>query len=369
MKKSSKSRKLKVALVYDRINKWGGAERILLLLHEMFPDAPIFTSVYNKKTAPWARKLNIKTSFLQNIPLARRHHEFFAPFMPLAFEGFNFDPYDMVISLTSEAAKGIKTKKNTSHICICLTPTRYLWSEYETYFPNENIQTLLEPLIFLLRKWDKKAAKRPDKMIAISKNVQSRIKKYYKRDSEVLYPPLLLKGSTVVKSDKLSYFLVVSRLSKFSPHKNIELAIRACNMLNLPLKVVGDGDINHFKKIAGKTVEIVGKVNDEKLSGYYKNCMALIFPGVEDFGLVMVEAQSFGKPVIAYKRGGALEIIKNGKTGMFFERQTVTSLVNTLKLFDKGGYNMKDCIANSKRFTKKEFVKRLKSIISEELHT
>jgi hypothetical protein len=168
---------MKVALVYDRINKWGGAERILLLLHEMFPDAPVYTSVYDPSAAPWAKNLEIRTSFLEKIPYARRHHEFFATLMPIAFESFNFDEYDLVISLTSEAAKGIITKPGTRHICICLTPTRYLWSEYETYFPNQFTRWILTPLVSGLKIWDKAAASRPDKMMAISKTVQERIGK------------------------------------------------------------------------------------------------------------------------------------------------------------------------------------------------
>lgn len=361
MKNTVKSRKLKVALVYDRINKWGGAERILLLLHEMFPEAPIYTSVYDLKSARWAKGIKIIPSFLQNIPFACRHHEFFAILMPFAFRSFNLSSYDVVISLTSEAAKGIKT--NAKHICICLTPTRYLWSDYKTYFPNIIIQMLLLPIIAALRYWDKKVALHPGKMIAISKNVQKRIKKYYKRDSEILYPPLFINGEGSGK--KGEYFLVVSRLSRFSPHKKVELAIQACNKLQLPLKVVGQGDTYYFKKIAGKTVEIVGGVSEKDLIQYYKNCRALIFPGVEDFGLVMIEAQSFGKPVIAYKAGGALEIVESGKTGLFFKKQSVTALVNTLKLFDKGGYNRKDCIASSKRFTKKKFMLQINKTIKE----
>lgn len=362
---------MKVALVYDRINKWGGAERILLLLREMFPDAPIFTSVYDPVAAPWAKDLHIKTSFLEKIPYARRHHEFFALLMPLAFESFDFSKYDLVISLSSEAAKGIITKPRTKHISICLTPTRYLWSEYRTYFPGSFIRILTYPLIFALRIWDKAASKRPDVYIAISKTVQSRIKTYYKRDSKVIYPPLFLnhesRSTNHEVRNKNGYFLVVSRLSRFTPHKRVELAIQAANRLKLNLKVVGDGDISYFRKMAGKTVEIVGKVTDLELEKYYKNCIALIFPGIEDFGLVMVEAQSFGKPVVAYKAGGATEIVIEGKTGEFFKKPHASSLVNTLKLFNKKRYNSKDCIKNAGRFSVASFKKNLMNIIKKEV--
>lgn len=358
---------MKVALVYDRINKWGGAERILLLLHEIFPSAPIYTSVYDAAAAPWAKGLDIKTSFLERLPYARRHHEFFATIMPLAFESFNFDSYDLVISLTSESAKGIITKPGTRHICICLTPTRYLWSSYESYFAKEPMRTLSIPIVWYLRAWDKAAANRPDKLIAISKTVQGRIKKFYNRDSEVIYPPLFLdksvdaKKTTTVNSE--NYYLVVSRLSKFTPHKRVEIAIEAANTLKLPLKVVGDGDTSYFKKMAGPTVDIVGKVTDEVLSEYYRSCAALIFPGVEDFGLVMVEAQAAGKPVIAYKEGGATEIVIEGKTGMFFESPTSAALVKALKSFDKSKYNSKVIKRNAQRFSIKEFKKQIMSAV------
>src|SRR3989338_8390229 len=190
---------MKVALVYDRVNKWGGAERVLLALHELFPDAPLYTSVYDRKKASWADVFDpsagsgqgIKTSFLQKIPFSTRH-ELFAALMPLAFESFSFDEYDLVISVTSEAAKGIITKPKTMHICYCLTPTRYLWSGYNDYFKNPYFRFISKPLVSYLRFWDKIAAQRPDAYIAISKEVQGRIKKYYGRESTVIYPSVTL---------------------------------------------------------------------------------------------------------------------------------------------------------------------------------
>src|SRR3989338_4440016 len=188
---------MKVALVYDRVNKWGGAERVLLALHKIFPDAPLYTSVYDNDKAPWAKVFKIKTSFLQNFPFASQNHEFYAPLMPLVFESFSFDEYDLVISVTSEAAKGILTKPQTKHICYCLTPTRYLWSGYEDYFKNPILRFISKQVVFYLRFWDKIASQRPDVLIAISKEVQKRIKKYYDRDSSIIYPPLMLNASNL----------------------------------------------------------------------------------------------------------------------------------------------------------------------------
>lgn len=181
---------MKVAIVYDRVNKWGGAERVLLVLHEMFPDAPLYTSVYDEKRAPWTKVFpQVYSSFLQKIPFAKGNHEFLAPLMPIAFEQFDFGKYDLVISVTSESAKGIITRPGTFHLCYCLTPTRYLWSGYEEYFKNPILRFISKPVISYLKSWDKIAASRPDKIIAISTEVQKRIKKYYGRESEIIYPP------------------------------------------------------------------------------------------------------------------------------------------------------------------------------------
>src|SRR5258706_1324843 len=182
---------MRVALVYDRVNKWGGAERILLALHRIFPNAPLYTSVYDRKRAPWAQVFRVKTSFLQEIPFIKSHHELFPFLMPIAFESFSFDEYDFVISVTSESAKGIITRPSTAHICICLTPTRDLWSGYEEYFKNFFLLIFTKPILINLKSWDKTASEREDELIAISKEVKRRIKKYYKKKSKILYPPAI----------------------------------------------------------------------------------------------------------------------------------------------------------------------------------
>ena len=344
---------MKVALVYDRVNKWGGAERVLLALHKIFPTAPIFTSVYESRRAEWANKFIVKTSFLQKIPFARKSHEYLATFMPVAFESMIFDDYDVVISVTSEAAKGIMTKPETLHISICLTPTRYLWSGYKDYFKSKILKTVAAPAVRYLRQWDLFASSKADYIVAISKTVQNRIKRFYGRESVLIYPPLQLLSKSAKNTKSHGYFLVVSR---FVSYKRIDIAIEAANKLKLPLKIVGSGaQWKKLKAMAGPTVEFIGHVSDKELINYYKHCKALIFPGLEDFGLTMVEAQSFGKPVIAYRGGGAEEIVIEGKTGEFFDEQTSESLVKTLKKFNKTRYNKNDCIENSMRFSFKNF--------------
>ncbi|MDP2637883.1 MAG: glycosyltransferase, partial [Candidatus Levybacteria bacterium] len=358
------------ALVYDRLNKWGGAERVLLALHKLFPDAPLYTSVYDPKKAPWAKVFNVKTSFLQNFPFSTRH-ELYAPLMPLAFEGFSanggFDEFDLVISVTSEAAKGIITKPTTKHICYCLTPTRYLWNGYDEYFKNPLLKLISKPVVWYLRFWDKIAVNRPDKFIAISEEVQSRISKYYDRESSVVCPPVdgikyevlnIKEKRSLDENAKYSilntpYFLIVSRLV---PYKKIDLAIEAFNKLKLPLKIVGIGsEMEKLKAMAKSNIEFLGNLTDKELVRYYSGCRALIFPGIEDFGLTILEAQSFGKPVIAFRGGGALETVVEGRTGLFFSEQTVESLSKAVKRFNNLVIDAKDCVAQAKKFSFEKF--------------
>ena len=369
---------MKVAIVYDRVNKWGGAERVLLALRELFPDAPLYTSVYNPKKAPWADVFNVKTSFLQKLPMASSNHEFFPALMPMAFESLSFDQYDLVVSVTSEAAKGIITKPKTKHISYILTPTRYLWSGYEEYFGNNAFKLLSKPVVKSLRIWDKIAAHRPDMLVGISEEVRERIRKYYGRESELVYPPLTIsnakypisniqskkKTTSPYPLDPRPYFLVVSR---FVPYKRIDIAIEACNRLKLPLKIIGSGrEEKHLRAIAGPTIEFIGKVTDEQLAAYYLNCKALIFPGVEDFGLTVIEAQNFGKPVIALRKGGAVETIVDKKTGVFFDEQKTAALMSVLRDFDKIVFDEDAFVKQTNRFSlavfKKEFLRVVNKI-------
>ena len=348
---------MKVALVYDRVNKWGGAERVLLALHEMFPKAPLYTSLYDDKSAPWAKVFpKINTSFLQKLPFAKSNHEFLGALMPLAFESFDFSEYDLVISVTSEAAKGIITRPPTKHICICLTPTRYLWSGYDFYFKNPFLRFFSKPVVEYLRSWDKIAAKRPDKLIAISSAVRNRIKKYYGLESEVIYPPVDIKKINKDKRPK-SYYLVVSRLV---PYKKVELAVLAFNKLGLPLVIVGTGSEEFKLKFrAGRKIKFAGQVSEKVLEKYFVGAKALIMPQEEDFGLVAVEAQVRGVPVIAYKKGGVLDTVIGGKTGIFFEKQTTESLIQAIAKFQKMKFDPGVICKNAMKFSSERFKLKL----------
>lgn len=354
---------MKVALVYDRVNKWGGAEQVLMTLHEMFPTAPLFTSVANIKTARWAKVFpKIVPSFLQNFPFAKKHHDWYPWLMPIAFETLNLGEFDLVISVTSEFAKGIITKPETLHICYCLTPTRYLWSGYNEYFNSPQRRLLARPLISYLLAWDKVAAQRPDVMIGISKAIVVRIKNYYDRDAHFIYPPVNISKFSPLdgKKSKGKYFLVVSRLV---PYKRIDLAVKVFNQLKWPLVIVGTGsEEKKLRSMAKHNIKFTGFVSETELKDYYLGCKALIMPQEEDFGIAAVEAQAAGKPVITYQKGGAKEIITK-KTGLFFKKQTQDSLVNTLQKFNPLAFHSRACRENARRFSKENFMQEFDKLI------
>lgn len=356
---------MKVALVYDRVNKWGGAERVLLTLHEIWPQAPLYTSVYNSKTAGWAKVFpKVTASFLQNFPIAKTSHEIYSPLMPLAFESLDLTEYELIISVTSEAAKGILTAPGQLHLCYCLTPTRYLWSGYGEYFKTKKERRLTKLFISYLCKWDKTACQRPDEFIAISKTVQSRIKNYYHQESEVIYPPVdIEKFHPAIGGTNSKFFLVVSRLVKY---KKVDLVIEAFNQLGWNLKIVGTGrEMNSLKAKAKNNIEFLGQLTDQQLLSYYQNCEAVIFSQEEDFGIVPLEAHACGKPVIAYRSGGATETVIEKKTGLFFDKQTVECLTAKLKSFKTEEFEPEECRKQAERFSQDRFKKEFKKLIEE----
>ncbi len=350
---------MRVALVYDWLDSWGGAERLLLNLAKIFPQAPVYTSLYRPKKASFAKNFpKIKTSFLQKFSFLG--HRLLAPLMPLAFESFNFDNFDLVISITSFAAKGLITKPGTKHLCYLLTPTRFLW------FPNlyQN-QKIPRPIKNYLKSWDKIAAQRPDKIIAISQTVQERCQKIYKRDCPVIYPPLdkkfLFSNKRKKERKEADFFLVVSRLER---QKRVDLAIKAFNDLGWPLVIIGTGSQKKkLKKMAKKNVKFLGRVSDQELVNYYQQTQALIFPQEEDFGLVVLEALSQKTPIIAYRAGGAMETVQEGKTGLFFYPQNRAILKKTLLKYHKNDYNKNNFRFGLDKFSQENFISSWQKII------
>lgn len=363
---------MKKAIVYDRVNKWGGAERVLLALHELFPGAPLYTAVYHPQKAPWAKKFpSVIPTFLNKVSYFRDKHELLGTFTPIAFEALDLTGFDLVISVTSEAAKGIIVKPPAVHICYCLTPTRYLWSGHDIYFRNPLLRFTSRPAVYYLRYWDKIAAQRPDVMIAISTTVQKRIKKYYRREAQVIYPPTDIETFKVSRVSQVSqvsrvpreFFLYVSRLI---PYKRADLAIEAFNELRLPLVIVGTGSSEkRFKAMAAKNIKFVGELTDRQLASYYQKARALIFPQEEDFGIVVPEANSAATPVIAFKAGGALDTVIDGKTGIFFDKQNKESLIGAVKRFKDLRFDRRALIKNAERFSKERFKKEFLRLVKD----
>lgn len=333
-------KKLKVALVQDWLVKFGGAEWTLLNWHRIFPDAPLYTLVYDsKKMGKTFSDFDVRTTYIQKIPGAVKHYQMLLPLMPGAWERLDLTEYDLVISSCSSCCKGIITRPDAVHICYCHTPTRYFWDMFYEYKRESNpIKAfLMTPFIHKLRMWDRLAADRVDYFIANSEFTKKRIAKYYRRDADVIYSvggnfvPQEIYDST----ENEDYYLTIGRLIGY---KRFDLAIEACNRLGKRLIIVGTGnEEENLKKIAGPTIEFKGYCSDEEILEYYAKAKAFLFPGLEDFGFTPVEAQSGGTPVLAYGKGGALETVKDGKTGHFFYEQTVESLMECIEKFESEG--------------------------------
>ena len=358
---------MKVALVHDYLNQYGGAERVLEAFCQIFPKAPIYTLLYDKKRTGYAFEgREIHTSFLQNIPLVKSHHRPFLMFMPLAIEQFDLSEYDLVLSDSASYAKGVITPSSTLHICYCHTPIRYAWDDSHKYIEEFGYSNLIKKVIpfFMsyIRVWDEHAVQRVDKFIANSNFVSNRIEKYYKRESDVIHPPVKTNIFYVAsKIDK--YFLMVGR---FLPYKRFDLVIDAFNQLGWPLKIVGDGpERKKLQSKANSNIEFIGLVSDKELKDYYAHCQAFLFPQEEDFGIVAVEAMASGRPVIAYKSGGALEIIQEGKTGLFFKKQTSDNLIKTLKKFNSNNFDPKIIRERAMEFDQEKFKKNIEGFINE----
>jgi glycosyltransferase involved in cell wall biosynthesis len=344
---------MKVALIHDWLSVLGGSEQVLLSLHEIFKDAPIFTSVFNKSEFPQLKNVKIITSWFNKLPMASKRPQYYLPFLPAAFENFDLAEFDLVISSCHAVCKGVITKPETLHISYCHTPIRYIWTPWLD--PRLSGGFIKNIIAHNLRIWDFQAAQRVDKFIANSKTVAERIKKYYKRDADVIYPPVRTSFFKPLDSfNKLgNFYLLVGRLVCY---KKPDIAIEAFNKLGLPLKIIGTGpELHRLSKLANKNVEFLGKLNDEELKKYYASALAFIFPAEEDFGIVSVEAMASGRPVIAYKKGGAKEIVLEGETGEFFEEQTAESLIKVLRNFDPAKYDIKKIRKRAEEFDESVF--------------
>jgi len=353
---------LRVAIVHDWL-VGGGAELVVEQLHQLYPDAPIYTSY---ATRQWRERLDgkVRTGWLQPLGFIRK---FIPALRILWFTHLNLSAYDLVISSSGAEAKGIRVPEKTVHVNYCHAPTHYYWSRYDEYmkrpgFPrgfNWIARVGLWLCVRPLRKWDYAAAQRPDHIIANSTHIQAEIKKYYDRDSTVIFPPVYMERfqkSQNLKRERKG-FLIAGRQT---PYKRFDIAVMACTKLGLPLGVIGDGPDNaRLRRLAGKTVTFLGKVSDEILEEEFAGAEALLFPGLDDFGITPVEAMASGTPVIAYKAGGALDYILPGRSGEFFAEPTVESLMETLKAFQPDRYSHPAIAVFAERFSREHFQQRM----------
>lgn len=348
---------MNIALVHDWLTNMAGAEKVLLELTKIYPDAPIYTSVFDPKGSKAFANKKVVTSFLQKFPLVKKKRELLIPFTPFVFEQFNLDKYDVVISNNSFPSKGVLTKPDTIHICYCHTPARYLWEpEVDDRASNGFFSGLRKKTAHNLRIWDRVAADRVDYYFANSKYIAERIKKYYEHDSKVIYPPVDVDKFKIAKKEDIGdYFLFVSRLV---PYKKCDLVIEAFNDLGLPLKVIGRGpERNRLIKMAKENIEFLGFLSDEELRRYYARAKAFIFAAEEDFGIVPVEAMAAGRPVIAYGAGGVLETVVENKTGIFFKEQTPQCLIEAVRSFKGEEFDPKEIRNQAEKFSTKRFLK------------
>ena len=325
----------RIAIVHQWLLSMRGAERVAEAMCDLFPDADLFTLIYvPEKISPAIRRHKVRTSFLQKLPGSARYHRRLALLFPFAAEQFDLKDYDLVISSDWGVAKSIITRPETCHVCYCHTPPRYAWSLYHFY---RNFETnwlerfLMSGVMNYFRVWDLATSFRVDYFIGNSQNVARRIRKYYRRDAEVIYPPV--DTCRFQMSDQVEDYYRGG--GELLPNKRHDLPIEACSQLKRRLLVVGSGlDYKRLRQLAGPTVELLGAVRDEELARLYARCRALIFPAEEDFGIIPVEVQAAGRPVIAYRAGGAMETVVEGVTGMFFNKQEVASLQEVILAFE-----------------------------------
>ena len=324
---------MKVALVHYWLVGMRGGEKVLETFCDIFPNADIFTLVADpEKLSPKLRRHKLTTSFLQKIG-GRKHYQKMLPLMPHALESLDLTGYDLVISSEAGPAKGVITRPDALHVCYCHSPMRYIWDLYPQYLAEAGFlaRMILAFAAPRLRQWDVTTSHRVDHFIANSGYVAKRIEKFYRRDAAVIHPPVEVSRFTITDGPK-DYYLCAGQIT---PYKKIELAVTACTRLNLPLVVIGDGASAKLKQSAGPTVQFLGGVSNAEMETHFSNCKALLYPGVEDFGIVPLEVMASGRPVIAFGRGGALETVVDGKTGLFFHEQTPESLMAAITRFEK----------------------------------
>lgn len=359
---------MKLAIVYDYLVQMGGGERVVRELHAIFPDAPIYTTVYCPGTmGDEFREMDIRTSFIDRLPFSHRKFELYIPLYAAAIEQFDFREYDVVLSVSTMVAKGVVTGPRTCHVSLCFTPMRWAWDLYHDYLTELRNAPLVRWLFrfwtHYYRIWDVASAPRVNYFIAGSDVAARRIRKHYGRECEVIAPPVDVERFSPTGSESEDFYLVVSRLVYA---KRIDVAIRAFAQTGRRLVVIGQGErLPHLEKLATPNVEFLGYQPDEVVRDYYSRCRALVFPGEEDLGLTPVEAQACGRPVIAYAAGGSLETVRDGETGVFFHAQTPEALLEAVERFEGLDFDPAAIRANAERFDARFFAERIRRCVAE----
>jgi glycosyltransferase involved in cell wall biosynthesis len=352
---------MKVAIVHDFLNQYGGAERTLESIHRVFPEAPVFTTFFLPESLPPVfSRMDVRTSFMQRLPFLRRHFKKYLPLYPLAVRSLDLSGFELILSSSSAFAKGVRIPPGGVHVCYCYTPMRFAWDP-RSYLSRERmlgvVKAVLSPLLAWLRRWDLESAPEVDHFLAISEHIRDRIGRAYGRPSEVIPPPVDV-GAIPFSGEKGDYYLVLSRLNAY---KRIDLAVEACNRMGAPLVVAGEGAYGDaLRRMAGPTVRFTGWVSDAERGRLLAGCRAFLFPGEEDFGIAPVEAMAAGRPVVAYGAGGALETVVDGETGLFFREQTADSLVEALRRFEGASWDARACRDRALIFDKPVFEKNFK---------
>lgn len=357
---------MRVALVHDYLSQDGGAERVLKAMHELWPEAPIFVLFHDQQKINYLNQERIRESWLAKMPYIKSAFQWYLPFMPGATERFDLREFDVVISSSSAFAKGVITRPETLHISYCHTPARYLWADTHEYLAelrqNRLVKALLPQLIHSLRLWDKMSADRVDHFVANSKTVQHRILKYYRRPSEIIYPPVETDKFHVAKEPG-NYFVAGGRLV---PYKRLDLVVQVFNRLKWPLKIFGTGpELNNLKKYSKPNIEFLGRVSEETKAELLSGALAFLHPQLEDLGITAVEAMAAGRPVIAYAQGGATETVTPGETGVFFYRQQWESLLDTLLNFRPENWDSAKIRERAEHFSAPNFKQNLKKYVED----
>jgi glycosyltransferase involved in cell wall biosynthesis len=354
---------LRAGLCHDWLTGMRGGERVLELLADAWPDAPVYTLLHNPGSVSARIESHpIHCSPLQRIPGIADHYRNFLPVMPWMTRSWRPpEELDLLVSTSHCVAKSIRTGPDTRHICYCFTPMRYAWLFQEDYFPNPVKRTLLSPLLASLRRWDRATAGRVDRFVAISRHVRERIQRFYGRESDVVYPPANTAFFTPGEEPRLEYDFLISAMV---PYKRVDLAVRAYTESGYPLKIMGTGSgLPELKRLAGPNIEFLGRQPDEALRGHYRGCRFLLFPGEEDYGIVPVEAMACGTPVIAFRKGGATETVVEGETGWFFDEQTPEALWCAVEQAASRRWDPVRIRARAERFDERQFVEGLAAVV------